>query len=145
MCLVETLVEVPVILVNTLDSSDNDVANEHAGSTDNQESFTTELVKPQNSRHSEDDLQDTGHTSSEESLLGGGETETLENLGSVVEDGIDTSELLANHGSAAEPQTLEHVGSKQSLPGTQTTSRANKLCLTLLVEHNSSLDLEELM
>lgn len=109
---VETLVEIPVILVETLNGSNDDVTEEHANGTDNQEGLTTKLVKPKDGGHGEDNLQDTGHTSSQESLLGGGETETLEDLGRIVEDGVDTGELLANHSSAAQEQTLQHVGGK---------------------------------
>ena len=144
MSLIQPKVEIPLVLVDTLDSGDNNVAQEHANGTSNEESLTAELVKPEDSGQSEGNLQDTSHTSSEEILLGRGESETLENLRSIVQNSVDTSELLANHGSAAQEKTLEHVGGKESLPGTQTTTSSNQLGLALLVEHDSSLDFEEL-
>lgn len=139
----KTLIQVPLGLVDTLDSGHDNVTNEHANGTDNQEALTAELVQEADSRESEDDLQDTSDTSSQESGLCGGETETAEDLRSVVQDGVDTSELLANHSSATEHQTLEHVGGEQSLPWGESTAGANELTLSLLVEHDGGLDLKE--
>lgn len=140
----EMLALVPLGLVDTLNGSDNDVADEHANGTDNQESLTTELVQEEDGRKSEGDLQDTSDTGSEEISGSGRETERLEDLRSVVQNSVDTSELLENHHTTSQEDTLDHVGSEEGLPRCKDTTAANQLGLGLFVEHNGSLDFQEL-
>jgi hypothetical protein len=65
-------------------------------------------------------------------------------LRSIVQDGIDASELLEDHDPAANRQTLEHVGSEESLPRSQGTASTDLLGLGLLVEENGGFDFEVL-
>lgn len=137
------LVLVPLGFVDTLNGSDDDVADEHTNSTGNQESLTTKSVQEEDGRKSEDDLQDTSNTGSEKISGSGRETERLEDLRSIVQNSVDTSELLANHHTTSQDDTFEHVGSEKGLPGSKETTAANQLSLGLFVEHNGSLDLQE--
>lgn len=140
----EMLVLVPLGLVDTLNGSDDDVADEHTNSADNQESLTTELVQEEDGRKSEEDLQDTSDTGSEEISGSGRETERLEDLRSIVQNSVDTSELLANHHTTSQDDTLEHVRSEEGLPGSKETTTADQLSFGFFVEHNGSLDFQEL-
>lgn len=138
------LVLVPLRLVDTLNGGDDDVADEHTNGTDNQESLTTEPIQEEDSGEGEDNLQDTSDTGSKQISGGGRETETLEDLRSIVQDGIDTGELLEHHHTTSQEDTLDHVGSEESLPWGKDTTTANQLSLGLFVEHDSSLDFQEL-
>lgn len=63
-----------------------------------------------------DDLDDTVDTSGEQGHLSTGHTETLEDLGSVVVDGVDSSHLLADHEKDRDYGTLSVAGDGDHLP-----------------------------
>lgn len=72
------------------------------------------------------------------------EPERLEDLWRVVQDGIDTGELLEDHDPATNSESLQHVWGKQSPDGSRPALTLFQIRFCLLVEHDSGLDLEVL-
>lgn len=82
----------PGIFKCAVDCCDDDVADTHAYCTCDKECFAAEIVDEEDGGESEDDLKNAGYTCGEEVRGYGGEAKGLEDLGSVVENGVDTCE-----------------------------------------------------
>ena len=61
----------------------------HANSSDDQEGLTPKVIEPEDRRQSKGDLEDASHTGGQQLNSDGGETESLEDLRRVVQDGVD--------------------------------------------------------
>lgn len=131
----------PRVLEGAVDGGDDDVADAHADGADDEEGLASEVVEEEDGGEREDDLEDAGHARREQ--LGGhvGEAEGAEDLGRVVEDGVDAGELLEDHDPAADIETLEHVWREEGFPGPE-FGFAVQFEVGLLVEHDGGLDLE---
>lgn len=81
----------PVGHEGALDAGDDGVADHHAQGTGDQKGLAAEFIQEQHRGEGEDDLDDTGDTGRQQVGGGVGETETFEDLGCVVQDGVDTS------------------------------------------------------
>lgn len=152
----------PIGLVRAVNACDDDVTNEHADGTNDKESLATELVEEEHGWECKQDLEDTSHTGGKEGDSRRREAKGAEDLRCVVENGIDSSELLEDHDPATDSETLEDVGSEKypakipgqqpcnllattlnnSLPWCKNTTLANLLLLGLAIEENGRLDLE---
>ncbi|KAG9526877.1 sugar transporter, partial [Aureobasidium melanogenum] len=133
----------PVSLVGTVDTCDDDMADEHANCTNNKESLATELVEEEHCWECEENLKNTSHTRGKKGDGCRGETEGAENLRCVVKNCIDTRELLEDHDPATDSKTLENVGCEENpnlLPWCKNTTLTNLLLLSLSVEKDGRLD-----
>jgi len=73
------------------DDGDQELANTHAGGTDQEQPSTTEPLDTPHTRESHEHVYDVGGDSDQEGVT---DTRVLEERGTVVEDEIDTGELL---------------------------------------------------
>lgn len=81
----------PVRHEAALDTGDDRVAHHHTDGTADQELLAAKVVEPEDGWDGEEDLEDTGDTGGEQGDSSGSEAEGLEDLGSVVQNGVDTS------------------------------------------------------
>lgn len=80
----------PGVLEGAVNCSDNDVANTHSNSANNQECLTAKVIQEQDRGEGEDDLEASSHTGGKEIRGDGCEAKGLEDLGSVIQNGINT-------------------------------------------------------
>ena len=131
----------PGVFEGTVDCCYNDMADTHSHRTGDQERLASKVVQEEDSGEGEDDLEDTGHTCGEEFSGDGGEAECTEDLRSVVQNCVDTSELLEYHDPAADIESLEHIGREQGFPGPKLCVSV-QFCLSFFVEEDGDLDFE---
>jgi len=81
---------------------DDKVAECHDPSTSDKHGLTTQLVDVHDGRDGEEEHDNTDHTGGEEGNGVSSETEGLEDLRGVVEDSVNTSPLLEEHGKASD-------------------------------------------
>lgn len=103
-----SLVGVPSVLELTEDDSNDEMAKSHTDGTGDENWLATSFVDPKNSWNSGDEHDDTDDTGRKEGGGVGILTELLENAWCVVENSVDTSELLEEHSDGGNNHTLEH-------------------------------------
>ena len=81
----------------------------HSDCTDRQDGLATKFVDVEKRRNSGEQHNDTDDTGGEKGNGITRETEILENGGSIVEDGVDTSPLLEEPGFSSQPQVFRKV------------------------------------
>lgn len=88
--------------------SDNDHANGHNGRSGHKHRLSAKLVEEEDGWDGHDKVDDTNDTGCKKGNCGASETDRLEDLGSIVDQSVDTDELLEEHDSTSKEKTKEH-------------------------------------
>lgn len=88
------------------DNGDDNHRQQHDEGSDEQHNLAADLIDDQHSWDGSDQEDNSGDTGGEESVGAGGKTERLENVGSVVDDGVDAGPLLEEHDQPSNGDTL---------------------------------------
>ena len=98
----------PLVLVLREDDCDRDVADPHGDGADGEDGFPAQAVDVQDRGDGRDEHDDPDDARREEARRVGAEAEGAEDLGRVVEDGVDACPLLEEHGDGGHDDTAEH-------------------------------------
>ena len=108
-----TLVGWPLMLVLGEDDGDDEMAKTHSKSTESQSRSSSDSVNVQNGRNGCNQHYNADHAGREERDSVGRQPEGLEDLGRVVQDGVDTCPLLEEHGHSGDNDSAEHGHSRE--------------------------------
>ena len=115
------LVAWPVVLEAGDDTGDDEMAGGHADGTADEDGLTTQLVDVHDGGDGGEEHDDSDDTCGEQVDRVARQAETREDGRRIVQDGVDTSPLLEEHGKCGNSDALEHA------PGGEQTTDSNKL------------------
>lgn len=103
----------PIILKKSGDDGHDDHTDRHHDRSNHQCHLSTDDIQQEDGRDRHDKVDDAHDTRGQESDRVACQTDRLKNLGGIIDEGIDTRELLKEHDAAADSQAIEHTLSKE--------------------------------